>query len=111
MNTPIGTENDPRAPWNETPNKMREVEVIASVTLTKKFIIRTSNYDITSHGIDENGYPYENIDYSNSNLEEELVNQYWMPDELLKYCGEQAESKTIKNDCSGWTRTDIELVV
>lgn len=77
-NYPIGADND-LAPWNQEENPEREIEVTVSVTLSKTIKVKVSDYDIIDSGKDEDGEYFEDIDYSNCDLKEAVINQELLP--------------------------------
>ena len=76
---PVGTEYDPKAPWNKEENPEREIEVTVSVTLSKTIKVKVSDYDVINSGKDEDGNYFEDIDYSNCDLKEAVTNQGLLP--------------------------------
>lgn len=78
-NVPIGTENDPDAPWNKIENPEREIEVTVSLTISKTMKVSVSDYEILDSGKDEDENYYEDIDYSNCDLKEAVENQHILP--------------------------------
>lgn len=80
---PIGADNK-SAPWNEKENSEREIEVTISVTLSKTTKIKVSDYEITNSGKDEDGEYFEEIDYSNCDLEEAVKEQIKLPQDTYK---------------------------
>ena len=104
---PPGTENDPNAPWNESPEPDEvEVEVMASYSMSKTYTINTNDYISTIENtydvdIDENGNKYvtgntfEFRDFSDTNWEkafEEDSNVLGIP-ELLDILSKLADEK------------------
>ena len=43
---PLGAQYDSRAPYNEKPLPEKEVEVLVSITLSKSFKIKVSDYNV-----------------------------------------------------------------
>lgn len=72
------------APWNQVDNSEREIEVTISVTLSKTTKIKVSDYEITNSGKDEDGEYFEEIDYSNCDLEEAVKEQIKLPQDTYK---------------------------
>lgn len=82
MNTgdyPIGAKYDSKAPYNEKQLPEREIEVCISVTLSKTVKLKVSDYNIIDEGIDEDGSCYEDIDYSDCNLNKAAEEQIILP--------------------------------
>lgn len=79
-NYPImSTVEESTAPWNEVE---REVEVLVSVTLSKKVKVNIPSIS-ESVNCDEDGNPYINeSDISDLELEDAVMNQVFMPQEL-----------------------------
>lgn len=76
-NIPIGTENDPDAPWNQIENPEKEIEVTVSLTISKTLKVSVSDYTIQDSGKD--GDYYEDIDYSTCDLKGAVEDQYNLP--------------------------------
>lgn len=92
-NYPIGADND-LAPWNQEENPEREIEVTVSVTLSKTIKIKVSDYDIIDSGKDEDGEYFEEVNYSNCDLKEAVINQELLP----------------QNKFPDWNVDDFEIV-
>lgn len=75
---PLGTDTE-IAPWNQEELPKREIEVTISVTLSKTTKIKVSDYTITDSGKDEDGGYFENIDYSDCDLEKAVKEQITLP--------------------------------
>lgn len=91
---PLGAEHDPEAPWNQVDNPEREIEVLVSITLSKTFKVKVSDYTITDSGKDEDGEYFEELDFSDCNLKEAVESQIKLP----------------QNEFSDWTIDDFEVV-
>lgn len=68
-----------------TYNKSKEVEVTVSVTLSKTVKIKVNDYIIKEEGLDEDGQFYQELDFSECDLnravqEQVLLPQYYMKD-------------------------------
>lgn len=112
-NCPIGSDYRSDAPWNEVEYGTREIDVTVSITLSKTFTIGVDDYKVISMGLDEDGNPDEDIDYSDCNVESEVVNQHWMPDQILNEIAKgnlNVETKAIKEDCKGWNIDEFEVI-
>lgn len=79
-NYPMGADT-PDAPWNQVDNPEREVEVLVSITLSKTFKVKVSDYTITDSGKDEDGNYFEDIDYSECDLKSAVESQIVLPHE------------------------------
>lgn len=66
-NYPLGADYDDRAPWKQEILPEEEIEVEVIVTLQKKVKIKVQDYQIQS-GIDTDGEPYVDIDYSTCDI-------------------------------------------
>lgn len=119
---PCGTD-EPNAPWNQADNPEREIEVTVSVTLSKTVKIKVSDYEITDSGKDEDGEYFEDIDYSNCDLNGAVENQVTLPQDLavfvermfnqdlnLKAAGMPKHLRNAIEDCKGWTVDDMEVI-
>lgn len=106
-NYPIGADTK-NAPWNQTDNPEREIEVTVSVTLSKTIKIKVSDYEIVDSGKDEDGEYFENIDYSNCDLEKAVEEQITLPQNACVHMLPQ--TKACK-DLAGWNVDDYEIVL
>ena len=106
-NYPIGADTKD-APWNQSDNPEREIEVTVSVTLSKTVKIKVSDYSIIDSGKDEDGEYYEGIDYSNCDLESAVKEQIYLPQEAYKYI--ISGKKSAKDDLKGWCVDDFEVL-
>lgn len=82
-NYPVGADNA-EAPWNQTDNPEREVEITVSITLSKTLKVRVNDYQIVDSGKDEDGEYFEDIDYSDCDLKNAVENQYVLPQDKFK---------------------------
>lgn len=80
-NYPLGTDNS-SAPWNQKDLEEKDIEVTISVTLSKTVTISVNDYKIGESGLDEEGYYFEDIDFSECNLEEAVKEQITLPQDL-----------------------------
>lgn len=80
-NYPLGTDNS-SAPWNQKDLEEKDIEVTISVTLSKTVTISVNDYKIGESGLDEEGYYFEDIDFSECNLEEVVKEQITLPQDL-----------------------------
>ena len=55
-------------PWNEERNPEIEVEV----TLVRTVTIKVNDYTIKDNGIDEDGFPYTDIDFSTCDISDKV---------------------------------------
>ena len=72
---PPGTENDPKAPYNQVDPPDKEIEVLVSITLSKTVKVRVNDYTIEESGKNEDGSYYQVEDYSSCDLKPQLRNR------------------------------------
>ena len=60
------------APWNEERNPEVEVEVEVVITLTKIIKVNVDDYTIKDKGIDDDGFPYTDIDFSTCDISDKV---------------------------------------
>lgn len=106
-NYPIGADTK-NAPWNQTDNPEREIEVTVSVTLSKTIKIKVSDYEIIDSGKDEDGEYFEEIDYSNCDLKKAVEEQITLPQNACVHMLPQ--TKACK-DLAGWNVDDYEVIL
>lgn len=106
-NYPIGADTK-NAPWNQTDNPEREIEVTVSVTLSKTIKIKVSDYEIIDSGKDEDGEYFEDIDYSNCDLKKAVEEQITLPQNACVHMLPQ--TKACK-DLAGWNVDDYEVIL
>lgn len=86
-NYPLGTKNDPRAPWNQKETPKMEVEVWASNTLSRTALLTVDDYNELPPNAetDEEGHTTytHNIDFSECNLQGQFNNQCYTIKEIL----------------------------
>ena len=112
-NCPIGSDYDPRAPWNEEEQPKRKIEVTISVTLSKTVKVNVNDYIIW--GKDEDGNL--DIDYSICNLKSAVEEQIYLPQEAGNYIQEGFDNGTIistkygdiAEDLKDWNVDDFEV--
>ena len=113
-NYPMGADTKD-APWNQVDNPEREIEVTVSVTLSKTVKIKVSDYEITDSGKDEDGEYFEDIDYSNCDLEGAVEEQVYLPQEAGKLIDDFAigttKAKNIVEDLSNWNVDEMEVIL
>lgn len=80
---PQGAEFNSSAPFNEKSKSLVNLEVTISVTLSKTVTIQVEDY-IEEVEKDEEGFTYVNIDTSECNLKEAVLNQVNLPQEVFK---------------------------
>lgn len=80
---PPGAEFDSSAPFNEKSKYPVNLQVTISVTLSKTVTIQVEDYNEEVEK-DEEGFTYVNIDTSECNLEEAVLNQVSLPQEAFK---------------------------
>lgn len=107
-NYPMGADT-PDAPWNQVDNPEREVEVLVSITLSKTFKVKVSDYTITDSGKDEDGNYFEDIDYSECGLKSAVESQIVLPHEAYKYITSSG-NKSVKEELKDWNVDDFEVI-
>ena len=60
------------APWNEERNPEIEVQVEIVVTLVRTVTIKVDDYTIKDKGIDDDGFPYTDIDFSTCDISDKV---------------------------------------
>ena len=60
------------APWNEERNPEIEVQVEVVVTLVKTVTIKVDDYTIKDKGIDDDGFPYTDVDFSTCDISDKV---------------------------------------
>jgi hypothetical protein len=80
---PPGAEFNSSAPFNEKSKSLVNLEVTISVTLSKTVTIQVEDYSEEVEK-DEEGFTYVNIDTSECNLKEAVLNQVNLPQEVFK---------------------------
>ena len=108
---PLGSDT-PDAPWNQVDNPEREIEVLVSITLSKTFRVKVSDYTITDSGKDEDGDYFEDIDYSECDLKSAVEKQVVLPHKAWDYI--PPKSKKDVNaifDLKGWDVDDFEVLL
>lgn len=109
-NYPIMSQSEwNNAPWNQTDNPKREIEVLVSVTLSKTFKVRVSDYTIADSGKDEGDFYFEDIDYSECDLKRAVEEQIVLPQEAYKYITSSG-NKSVKEGLKGWNVDDFEIL-
>lgn len=107
-NYPMGADT-PDAPWNQVDNPEREIEVLVSITLSKAFKVKVSDYTITDSGKDEDGDYFEDIDYSECDLKSAVESKIVLPHEAYKYITSSG-NKSVKEELKGWDVDDFEVI-
>ena len=107
-NYPLGADT-PDAPWNQTDNPEKEIEVMV-------IKIKVSDYTITDSGKDEDGEYFESVDYSDCDLKSAVENQYTLPQDAGKYIGNYAYEAGYKgcpeaDELSNWNVDDFEVIL
>ena len=106
-NYPMGADTKD-APWNQTDNPEREIEVTVSVTLSKTVRISVSDYEITDSGKDEDGEYFEDIDCSNCDLKSAVEEQIVLPQSAHMYI---KSNPKVHEDLSNWCVDDLEVIL
>ena len=109
-NYPMGADT-PDAPWNQVDNPEKEIEVLVSITLSKTFKVKVSDYDIADSGKDEDGEYFEDIDYSNCDLKGAVEEQIILPQNAWDYIAPESkkEAQAIF-DLKGWNVDEMEVI-
>lgn len=107
-NYPMGADT-PDAPWNQVDSPEREVEVLVSITLSKTFKVKVSDYTITDSGKDEDDNYFEDIDYSECDLKSAVESQIVLPHEAYKYVTSSG-NKSVKEELKDWNVDDFEVL-
>lgn len=105
---PEGADNS-SAPWNEEDKKSKEIEVCVSVTLSKTVKIKVSDYTIIESGVNEDGEPFEDIDYSTCDLKSAVEEQVYLPQDIEFLLRTTDKSEEILKKLSGWNVDDFEV--
>ena len=106
---PLGTANDPKAPWNEEENPEVEIDVTVSVSLSKTVKVKVKDYDIVDEGVDEDGDYYCTRDFSETNLLAAVEEQIVLPQDASLYVDIGTNQKAA-DDLSGWHVDEIECI-
>lgn len=77
---PEGAEHSNTSPWNIESNPSRKIEVEVTITLSKKLSLWVDDYRIVDSGVDEDGEYFEDIDYSECDVEKAVRNQIPLSD-------------------------------
>lgn len=99
---PLGAQYDPRAPYNEKTLPEKEVEVLVSITLSKSFKIKVSDYNVIDG----------ELDFSNTNLKEAVEEQIVLPNEAHKLVVPFYPSDAVaKHNLEGWNVDEFEVIL
>lgn len=107
---PAGAEFDPNAPWNQSDPPEKEIDVLVSITLSKTVKVKVSDYEVIDSGKDEDGNYFEDIDYSNCDLESVVESQVVLPNEAYKYITSSG-NKVVKESLKDWNVDDFEVIL
>ena len=111
---PLGTDTKD-APWNQKELPEREIEVTISVTLSKTVKIKVSDYTITDSGKDEDGDYFEDVDYSDCDLNGAVEEQIYLPQEAGQLIKDfdigTVKAKNIAEDLSNWNVDEMEVIL
>lgn len=108
---PPGAEHDPNAPYNQVDLPEREIEVLVSVTLSKTVKVRVDDYKIADCGKDEDGDYFEDIDYSECDLQGAVEDQIVLPQEAHNYIKTNtSEGVKAHLDLMGWNVDEMEVI-
>lgn len=107
---PEGADNS-SAPWNEEDKKSKEIEVCISVTLSKTVKIKVSDYTIIESGVNEDGEPFEDIDYSTCDLKSAVEEQVYLPQDIeyVLRSFDAADTEAMAEKYEGWNADDFEV--
>lgn len=110
-NYPIGADTS-KAPWNQVDQPEKEIEVLVSVTLSKTVKVRVDDYKVVDCGKDEDGDYFEDIDFSECDLQGAVENQVVLPHEAYHYLKTNTRdgSKAYK-DLIDWNVDEIECII
>lgn len=117
-NYPLGADTKD-APWNHVDHEEKEIEVLVSITLSKSVKIKVDDYTITNREVDEEGYPYEDIDFSSCDLKGAVERQILLPHEVGQLLSDMNESphkipdkaELMDKDLKGWNVDDFEVII
>ena len=111
---PLGSDTKD-APWNQEELPEREIEVTISVTLSKTVKIKVSDYTITDSGKDEDGDYFEDVDYSDCDLNGAVEEQIYLPQEAGQLIKDfdigTVKAKNIAEDLSNWNVDEMEVIL
>ena len=128
---PMGAENDPRAPWNETENTPREFGVEVECYLTKQSSIESSDYDEYAEK-DEDGTWISEVTTDDIEWESEWAEQHHSVTDLLDMLAmrlqnelDEAEAdktltsverkrrvrrlRNLISECEGWEESELSV--
>lgn len=108
-NYPIGTENNPNAPWNQSTPRGRKIEVTVSITLSKTIPIIVNDYQEIEEIDDEDGSHFTSIDYSNCDLYTAVKEQCVLPCDAWQYIPPITSGVVIDN-LKDWNVDDFEVI-
>lgn len=103
-NYPWGADT-PDAPWNQSEQEPKEVNVTVSITLSKQVTIEVNDYK-EYEDQDEDGI-YTTVDFSDCDLKEAVKRQVYLPHEAH----EHINVITVKNDLKDWCVDDFEVIL
>lgn len=99
---PLGARYDSRAPYNEKPLPEKEVEVLVSITLSKTFKIKVSDYNVV------NG----RVDFSDTDLKGAVEDQIVLPNEAHEFVVPFYPSDAVaKHNLEGWNVDEFEVIL
>lgn len=109
-NYPAGSDTSD-APWNQVDLPEKEIEVLVSVTLSKTVKVRVDDYKIADCGKDEDGDYFEDIDYSECDLQGAVKDQIVLPQEAHIYIKSNTkEGSKAHLDLMGWNVDEMEVI-
>ena len=89
----------------------KEILVTASITLSKTFTIKVSDYNLKTEGYDEDTKYREEPDFSDCDLVEAVTKSTYLPFDIvdyLKYRGDVPNN--IIDDLSNWNVDDFVVI-
>ena len=99
---PLGAQYDSRAPYNKKPLPEEEVEVLVSITLSKSFKIKVSDYNKI------NG----KLDFSDTDLKSAVEEQVVLPNKAHELVVPFYPSDAIaKHNLEGWNVDEFEVIL
>lgn len=109
---PPGAEHDPNAPYNQVDQPEKEIEVLVSVTLSKTVKVRVNDYKVVDCGKDDDGYYFEDIDYSECDLQGAVESQVVLPHEAYPYIKTNTrEGSGAYQDLVGWNVDEMDCII
>lgn len=86
---------------NDDENTPREIEVNISLTLSKTVKVKVDDYEIMDSGVDEDGIVFEDVDYSQCDLNTAVRDQIVLPNDAWRYINDDTKQQIVK-DLKDW---------